>query len=157
MIATPSHHTLHRLNWLTTTFLAQMRHLPVPVEDSASVSMKQSGIHDQSNPSTHPTLTHGAPEPTIEQSPLRYPTLEPALSPTPKENDGGRTKNTLDHKQELQGLLVDKSAVEYSEVSLSRRKKTSLIINPHAGHTISRVSDVLAVLSAAGWKTDIAV
>ena len=157
MLATTSHHTLHRLNRLITTFLAQMRHLPVPVEDPASEAVKESGIHDQSNASTDSTLTHVAPEPTIEQTSLTHQTLEPALYPTLIEHDDDLTKNTTVHKQELQGHLSDKSAVEYSERSLLRCKKAYLIINPRAGHNFSRISDVLAVLSAADWKTDIAV
>ncbi|HEY6287427.1 MAG TPA: diacylglycerol kinase family protein [Ktedonobacteraceae bacterium] len=157
MVATTPHHTLHRLNRLITTFLAQMRLLPVPVEDSSSVSMKQSGIHDQSNASTDSTLTQVAPEPTIEQTPLTDQTLEPALYPTLIERDDDLTKNTTVHKQELQGQLLDKSTVKYSTGSPLRCKKAYLIINPRAGHNFTRIAEVLAILSAAGWKTDIAV
>src|SRR5712691_7496278 len=110
MLATTSHHTLHRLNRLITTFLAQMRHLPVPVEDPASEAVKESGIHDQSNASTDSTPTHVAPEPTIEQSPLTHQTLEPALYPTPIEHDDGRTKNTTVREQQWQGQPSDESA-----------------------------------------------
>jgi diacylglycerol kinase family enzyme len=153
MVATPSHHTLYRLNRLITTFLAQMRHLPVPVEDPASESVKQSGIHDLSNASTDSTIVQDA----SEQAALTHQTLEPALSPAPIEHDDGHIKNTSVHEQQLQGHLSDKSTVEYAERSLLRCKKAHLIINPRAGHNFTRISDVLAVLSAAGWKTDIAV
>lgn len=36
-------------------------------------------------------------------------------------------------------------------------KKASLIINPRAGENLAKISDVLAVLSAAGWKTTLAL
>ncbi len=38
-----------------------------------------------------------------------------------------------------------------------RCRKVRLVINPRAGHNFTRISDVLAVFSAAGWKTDMAV
>lgn len=38
-----------------------------------------------------------------------------------------------------------------------KRKKVCLIINPRAGKNFVKITDVLAVLSAAGWKTDIAI
>ncbi|TMF46188.1 MAG: hypothetical protein E6I32_11960, partial [Chloroflexi bacterium] len=38
-----------------------------------------------------------------------------------------------------------------------RCKKVRLIINPRAGHNFTRISEVLAVFSAAGWRTDMAV
>jgi YegS/Rv2252/BmrU family lipid kinase len=36
-------------------------------------------------------------------------------------------------------------------------KKASLVINPRTGQNLANLSDVLAVLAAAGWKTDIAI
>jgi YegS/Rv2252/BmrU family lipid kinase len=36
-------------------------------------------------------------------------------------------------------------------------KKASLIINPRTGHNVTKLPAVLAVLSAAGWKTNIAL
>src|SRR2546421_8467360 len=36
-------------------------------------------------------------------------------------------------------------------------KKACLVINPRAGQNLEKLSDVIAVLSAAGWKTDIAI
>lgn len=36
-------------------------------------------------------------------------------------------------------------------------KKASLIINPRAGENLAKITDILAVLSAAGWKTKIAL
>src|SRR6266568_6096591 len=157
MLDTSSHHTLHRLNRLITTFLAQMRHRPDPDENTAFESIKESDTHDQSNASTDSTLTQVAPEPTIEQTPLTHQTLEPALYSTLIEHDDDLTINTTVHKQELQGQLLDKSAGKYSTGSPLRCKKAYLIINPRAGHNFTRISDVLAILSAAGWKTDIAV
>lgn len=38
-----------------------------------------------------------------------------------------------------------------------KHKKVCLIINPRAGQNFVKITDVLAVLSAAGWKTDIAI
>src|SRR5437764_1392726 len=36
-------------------------------------------------------------------------------------------------------------------------KKACLVINPRAGQNLAKLSDVMAVLSAAGWKTDITI
>jgi len=36
-----------------------------------------------------------------------------------------------------------------------RAKKASLIINPRAGENLTKFTDILTVLAAAGWKTDI--
>ncbi len=36
-------------------------------------------------------------------------------------------------------------------------KKASLVINPRAGENLAKITDVLAVLAAAGWKTKIAL
>ena len=36
-----------------------------------------------------------------------------------------------------------------------RAKKASLIINPRAGENLTKLTDILTVLAAAGWKTDI--
>jgi hypothetical protein len=150
MVTTPSHPTLHRLNRLITTFLAQMRHRPDPDENTASV--KESDTHDQSNDRTDSTLTQVAAEPTIKQAALTHQTLEPALLPVTTAPNDGRTKDTFGSEQELQGQRSDKSAVKYVKGSVLRCKKAYLIINPRAGHNLTRIADVLAVLSAAGWK-----
>ena len=154
MLATPSHHTFHRLNRLLTTFLAQMRHMSEPGENPEAVSMKQPGADDQNPDSTRAQV---APEPANEQSALTHQTSEPALSPVSTEHDNGHTNNAFGSQQERQGQLSDKSAVKYSKVSVLRGKKAFIIINPRAGHNFTRIADVLAVLSAAGWKSDIAV
>ncbi len=36
-------------------------------------------------------------------------------------------------------------------------KKACLVINPRAGQNLAKLTDVMAVLSGAGWKTDIAI
>jgi YegS/Rv2252/BmrU family lipid kinase len=36
-------------------------------------------------------------------------------------------------------------------------KKASLVINPRAGENLAKLSDVLAVLAAAGWRTELAL
>src|SRR5947199_3982351 len=36
-------------------------------------------------------------------------------------------------------------------------KRACVVINPRSGQNIAKLSDVMAVLSAAGWKTDIAI
>src|SRR5437016_3327955 len=36
-------------------------------------------------------------------------------------------------------------------------KKASLVINPRAGANLAKITDVIAVLSAAGWKTHLAI
>ena len=38
-----------------------------------------------------------------------------------------------------------------------RCKKASIVINPRAGQNLAKLTDVLAVLAAAGWKTNIAI
>ncbi len=38
-----------------------------------------------------------------------------------------------------------------------RAKNASVVINPRTGQNIAKITDVLAVLSAAGWKTKIAI
>ena len=38
-----------------------------------------------------------------------------------------------------------------------RAKNASVVINPRTGQNIAKITDVLAVLSAAGWKTNIAI
>src|SRR5260221_8915271 len=38
-----------------------------------------------------------------------------------------------------------------------RCKKACLVINPRAGENIAKLGDLIAVLSAAGWSTDIAL
>jgi hypothetical protein len=157
MLATPSHHTFHRLNRLITTFLAQMLHAPVNAEETEPVSVKQPGTYDQSSTITDSTLTQVAPKQTIDQDALPHQTLEPALSSIPAEYIAGRTKNTNISAQEQLKLLSDKSAAEYAKERILRCKKAYLVINPRAGHNFTRIADVLAVLSAAGWKTDIAV
>jgi Diacylglycerol kinase catalytic domain len=148
MVTAPSHHTFHRLSRLLTTFLAQMRPISEPVENSGAVSSKQSGTNDQSIANTDSTLPQVAPESTIEQV---------ALSPVPVEHDDGRSQKTFISEQQWNGQRLDKSVVKYSKGSLLHCKKAFLIINPRAGHNFTRISDVLAILSAAGWKTDIAV
>ncbi len=157
MVVTPSHHTFHRLSRLLTTFLAQMRHVSDPDESPEAVSSKQPGTNDRSAANTDSTLPQVASEPTIEQATLPHQTFEPALSPVPVEYEDGHSNTTFVSEQKRQGQLSDKSAVKYSKGSVLHCKKAYLIINPRAGHNFTRISDVLAVLSAAGWKTDIAV
>lgn len=36
-------------------------------------------------------------------------------------------------------------------------KKACLVINPRAGENLAKITDLLAVLAAAGWKTDLAI
>src|SRR6266516_4605899 len=36
-------------------------------------------------------------------------------------------------------------------------KKAALVINPRAGENVAKITDVMAVLAAAGMKTDIAL
>ena len=158
MVVTPSHHTFHRLSRLLTTFLAQMGPVSAdPVENPEAVSMKQPGTNDQSAVDTYSTLPQVAPESTIEQVALPHQNLEFALSPVPVEHDDGRSQKTFISEQQWNGQRLDKSVVKYSKGSLLHCKKAFLIINPRAGHNFTKISDVLAILSAAGWKTDIAL
>ncbi|HYX48936.1 MAG TPA: acylglycerol kinase family protein, partial [Ktedonobacteraceae bacterium] len=155
MVAAPSHHTFHRLSRLLTTFLAQMRPVSDPVENSGAVSLKQPGTNDRSI--TDATLPQGASESTIEQNALPDHNLEPVLSSVPVEHDDSRSKKTFISEQQWKDQRSNKPALKYSTESSLRCKKAYLIINPRAGHNFTRISDVLAILSAAGWKTDIAV
>jgi YegS/Rv2252/BmrU family lipid kinase len=155
MLTTTSHHTFHRLNRLITAFLGQMRHVPAPAENP--VPVKQSGTYDQSNASTDSTVTHVEPEPAIDRAALPQQDLEPAVSTIPAEYDDGHVKDTPVSVHGRHEQLSGESAAEHAKRSLIRCKKTFLVINPRAGHNFTRIADVLAVLSAAGWKTDIAV
>ena len=158
MLTTPSHHTFHRLSRLLTTFLAQMRHVSEHDDDNpVSEPTKPSDVHDQNDAAMDDTRTQVAPDPAIEQLPLPHQPMESELSPVPTERDNGHTNNTVASQQERQGQLPDKSAAKYAKVSVLRGKKAYVIINPRAGHNFTRIADVLAILSAAGWKTDIAV
>ncbi|HYX48110.1 MAG TPA: diacylglycerol kinase family protein, partial [Ktedonobacteraceae bacterium] len=38
-----------------------------------------------------------------------------------------------------------------------KRKRACLVINPHAGQNVTKIVDLIAVLSAAGWSTEIAI
>jgi hypothetical protein len=126
-----------------------------PVENPGADSSQQPGTNDWSTFDT--TLPQGATESTIEQADLPLQTLEPALSPVPVEHDDEKTNTTFVHEQELQDQRSNKLAIKYSTASPLRCKKAYLIINPRAGHNFTRISEVLAILSAAGWKTHIAV
>jgi diacylglycerol kinase family enzyme len=75
----------------------------------------------------------------------------------PVEHDDGRSNNTYVSGQQWQGQRAEKSIAKYSTGSRLHCKKAYVIINPRAGHNFSKISDVLAILAAAGWKTDIAV
>src|SRR6266487_1893851 len=147
MVTAPSHPTLHRLNRLITTFLAQMWHRTDSDENTVSESSKESDTHDQSNDRTDSTLTQVAAEPAIEQAALPHQMLEPELLPVPTAPNDGRTKGTSVSEQQWQGQLSDKSAVKYAKGSVLRCKKAHLIINPRAGHNFTKISDVLAILS----------
>jgi hypothetical protein len=36
-------------------------------------------------------------------------------------------------------------------------KQAMLVLNPRAGQNLAKITDVLAVFAAAGWKTDLAL
>lgn len=36
-------------------------------------------------------------------------------------------------------------------------KRACLVINPHAGQNVTKIADLMAVLSAAGWSPDITI
>jgi YegS/Rv2252/BmrU family lipid kinase len=38
-----------------------------------------------------------------------------------------------------------------------KRKRACVVINPHAGQNVTKIADLIAVLSAAGWRTDILI
>src|SRR5947208_11693450 len=95
MVATPSHHTFHRLSRLLATFLAQMRPVSDPVENPEVVSSRQLGTNDRSTANTDSTLSQGASEPTIEQAILPHQTFEPALFPVPVEYEDGHSNTTF--------------------------------------------------------------
>src|SRR5689334_7673462 len=121
MLATPSHHTFHRLSRLLTTFLAQMRHVSEHDDDKpVSQSTKPSDIHDHNDASIDSARTRVASEPAIEQPVLPHQSLESELSPVPTEHDDGHTNTTFGHQQEQQEQLSDKSTAKYSKVSVLR-------------------------------------
>jgi diacylglycerol kinase family enzyme len=134
-----------------------MRPVSDPVEIPGAVSSKQSETNDQSTTQVDSILPQVAPEPIIEQATLPHQTLEPILSPVPVESEDGHITTPFTSEQEWQEHFSDKSTGTYSTGSPLRCKKAALIINPRAGQNFTRIADVLAVLYAAGWKTDIAV
>lgn len=155
MLSTSSHQTYHRLHRLITTVLAQMRRAPATVEDP--VSLKQSSTYDESSASIDSTLTQAAQKTTLEQD------AQPrgAILPAPSSVQAGYVDlSIIDSGASVQGppdQHPGESPAEYSKKSLLRGKKACLVINPRAGHNFTSITAVLAVLSAAGWKTDIAV
>ena len=38
-----------------------------------------------------------------------------------------------------------------------KRKRACVVINPHAGQNVTQIADLIAVLSAAGWSTEIVI
>ncbi len=38
-----------------------------------------------------------------------------------------------------------------------KRKRACVVINPHAGQNVTQLPDLVAVLSAVGWNTDIVI
>lgn len=36
-------------------------------------------------------------------------------------------------------------------------KQASLVINPRAGQNLAKIADILPILAAAGWSTDLAI
>src|SRR2546421_5867522 len=38
-----------------------------------------------------------------------------------------------------------------------RCKRVCLVISPRAGHNVAKITELIAVFAAAGWKTDIAL
>ena len=38
-----------------------------------------------------------------------------------------------------------------------KRKQATVVVNPRAGQNLAKISEILAVLAAAGWKTDLAL
>jgi diacylglycerol kinase family enzyme len=157
MAVASSHHTFHRLSRLLTTFLAQMWPTYDPVEDPGVVLSRKSGTNDQSAANTDSTVHQVVAESSMEQVAIPHQDVEPALSSAPIEQDDGRSPKTFVSEQQPNGQRSDKSAEKYSTGSLLYCKKAYLIINPRSGHNFIRISEVLAILSAAGWKTDIAV
>src|SRR5438045_4603402 len=112
MVATPSHHTFHKLSRLLTTFLAQMRPVSDPVENPEAVSSKQPDTNDRSAANTDSTLPQVASEPNIEQAALPHQTFEPALSPVPVEYEDGHYNTTFVSEQKRQENFSDKSNVK---------------------------------------------
>ncbi|MGZ6364462.1 MAG: diacylglycerol/lipid kinase family protein, partial [Ktedonobacteraceae bacterium] len=38
-----------------------------------------------------------------------------------------------------------------------KHKRACVVINPHAGQNVTQIADLIAVLSAAGWSTEIVI
>ena len=133
-----SHH--HHFRWLNLL----MRHLAIPSGHSTPV--EQPDTDDQRDGGLQANFT---PAPTGQSPPHQ------AAEPTIDQEDAARA-GTSDGRQ-AQGPLplqansapTGQSAVEHG--TLMRCKKVRLIMNPRAGHHFTRISDVLAVFSAAGW------
>jgi YegS/Rv2252/BmrU family lipid kinase len=51
--------------------------------------------------------------------------------------------------------LLNEGFIIICEEDIMRAKKASLIINPRAGENLTKFTDILTILAAAGWKTDV--
>src|SRR5947199_2792191 len=149
-----SHQHFRWLNLLT-------RHLATSAGNSAPVA--QAGANGQSKPYEAPALAQAAQASTIAQleapgqpvgpTMIQVEAAELATKTSSAETQVAHEALTKDTHMSVQERSPGRSVVR----NRMRCKKVRLIINPRAGHNFTRISEVLAVFSAAGWRTDMAV
>jgi YegS/Rv2252/BmrU family lipid kinase len=87
------------------------------------------------------------------------------LVDTKNKHDASQTQNTRRVRDSFL-FLLDHKLISFSEVCTAyvnqgkvkpMSKKASLVINPRTGQNLTKLTDVLAILAAAGWKTELAI
>lgn len=150
----------HHFRWLNLL----MRHLAT--SGANSTPEEQAGTDGQSKPGTDSALSQSARTPTLVQGEAPQKAAVPTMvqEEATELAAGSALADVQAAHQERQTSGTSLSAQDrYPGRSAIRtrmrrkKKKVRLIINPRAGHNFTRISDVLAVFSAAGWKTDLAV
>src|SRR5437588_2301878 len=149
-----SHQHFRWLNLLT-------RHLATSAGNSTPVA--QAGANGQSKPYEAPALAQAAQASTIVQleapgqpvgpTMIQVEAAELATKTSSAETQVAHEALTKDTHMSVQERSPGRSVVR----NRMRCKKVRLVINSRAGHNFTRISEVLAVFSAAGWRTDMAV
>src|SRR2546421_4468177 len=147
----------HHFRWLNLL----TRHLAASAGNSAPV--EQPGTNGQSKSYEGPALAQAAQASTIVQleapgqpvgpTMIQVEAAEVATKTSSAETQAAHEVPTRDTHMSAQERSPGRSAVR----NRMRCKKVRLVINPRAGHNFTRISEVLAVFSAAAWRTDMAV
>jgi YegS/Rv2252/BmrU family lipid kinase len=154
-----SHHHFRWLNLLT-------RHLATFAGNSAPAELPDTDGQSRATdlgPATA-TVAQGstsvqveAPAQAVAPTMNQVEAADPATKTSSAETQAAHVRLTRDTHLSAQEQYSGQSGVEHGQRNRMRCKKVRLVINPRAGHNFTRISDVLAVFSAAGWETDLAV